>query len=140
MKKKICILLTIGLLCVASAFTEVVTCPHCGKGFDTSYGTAKKPQVNGSAYEVITIKRFKAMGKNYEGKKISFKNVKISSISSESVYFYSYIEYDGYTGEYNDSIVEQLLSASESGKSVNVYGTVKPTRYGSPEFYIEAIQ
>lgn len=45
MKKKICILLTAGLLCVASAFTEVVTCPHCGKAFDTSYGTAKIPQV-----------------------------------------------------------------------------------------------
>lgn len=45
MKKKICVLLTIELLCVASVFTEVVTCPHCGKDFDTSYGAAKMPQL-----------------------------------------------------------------------------------------------
>lgn len=50
MKKKICVLLTIGLLCVASVFTEVVTCPHCGKNFDTSYGAAKMPQLTPKSY------------------------------------------------------------------------------------------
>lgn len=139
MKKKICILLTAGLLCVASAFTEVVTCPHCEKDFDTSYGTAKNSQINGSEYEVITIKRFKAMGKNYVGKKISFENVKISSVYGESVSLgdsdWNYI-----SGKYNGFLVEQLLDLSDTKKYVNVYGTVKLTSYGIPEFHIEAIQ
>lgn len=140
MKKIGIAIIAVVLLATASVFAEVVTCPHCGKDFDTASATAKKTTVDSSEYQVVTITRLNAMGKNYVGKKVCLENVRIGGIWNDGTCGLVNEDFDRIIVYFPNSLAEKIIDLHDSRRYVNFYGTVKSDGWGRPEFYIESIR